>query len=187
MFKNKLIYQKETRIWLLDAVKNRLLLPNETEKIRPTFRDGETFLKWQECCRQAVRCCENAAIYQPKTTDSFGELVDEEPRTWCPPTWDGLDCWPSTEAGSVSVHKCPHYIYFLDFEPACSGTASKVCFPNGSWYVRNDHEWTDFGRCAPKDVSESPLVSPNFRHLAHARWVNTLACWMSMAQLAIRA
>lgn len=153
MFTRKLIYRKETRIWLYDEVNDRLLLPSERDTIRATFKSENVYEKWVECCRQSIICCKRNKQYLPTNVDLNGQLVDRD--GLCPATWDGLVCWPDSPAGQVAQHECLSHVYFLDFEPPCHGQVTKQCFANGSWFVRNNHEWSDFKGCAVVPVSMS--------------------------------
>lgn len=152
-FKRKLLYKKEARIWLYDDQLKRALLPNETHLIRETFKDESIYDKWRACCRHAVDCCLDNWKHLPTTTNSLGQLVDRYPRTQCPATWDGLTCWQNSPAGQLAWRECPRHVYFLSFEPACTGHVSKQCFANASWFIRNDHEWSDYSHCAVLPVS----------------------------------
>ncbi|CAG7733203.1 unnamed protein product, partial [Allacma fusca] len=38
---------------------------------------------------------------------------------YCPPTWDGWQCWGETEAGITALNTCPEYIYFRIERPTC--------------------------------------------------------------------
>lgn len=154
LFLRKLSKPKEPRsIWLFDELNNRTLLPNETETIRSSFKSESTFEKWQECCSKAIECCLQNSIYLPKTVGNDGQLIDEEARDKCHATWDGLGCWPDSPAGKLARRDCPDHAYVLEFVPICRGQATKQCFPNGSWFIRYDHEWSDYSQCAGEAVS----------------------------------
>ena len=157
--KRKLLYRKEARIWLYDDQLRRALLPNETQIIRATFKEEAIYEKWRTCCQAAVDCCQNNAKHLPVSRNSQGQLLDEpQPRDQCPATWDGLTCWNPSPAAKMTEVECPRYVYMLDFEPACRGTVSKQCFANGSWFIRNDHEWSDYSHCNVLKVSPLPSI-----------------------------
>lgn len=172
LFINKLFYdRRKDRIRLTDLAKKRKLLPNETETIRSTFRAENTFKNWQECCSKALECCVENQKYLPKTVNQLGELIDDDDglngdeengtdgnrrgkgRDKCHATWDGLGCWPDSPAGAIAYRDCPDHAYFLEFVPICRGRVSKQCFSNGSWFMRTDHEWSDYSGCSGKAVS----------------------------------
>lgn len=153
--RRQLIHLKRERIWLYDIENDQRILPNETELIRPTFREEERFNKWQECCREAQDCCRRNEPFLPNTTDSTGKLIDDKSRNYCPATWDGLSCWPNSPAGQVAQRRCPLHVYFIRYEPHCPGYVSKECFHNGSWFIRNGHEWSNYNGCKPMSVSRS--------------------------------
>lgn len=140
----------------------RLVMPNETQFIRTTFKTERTFGQWQKCCEQAVDCCRENSVYLPSTRDSSGKLIDDAQghRDVCPATWDGLSCWPDSPAGRLAKHDCPRHVYFLEFMPICVGQVTKQCFSNASWYIKNDHEWSNYSRCNGQEVSSrfDPLL-----------------------------
>lgn len=156
-------FRKEARIWLYDEAANRALLPNQTDLIRPTFKAESTYNKWRECCKQARECCVNnwqqaldkeQAGLRARFNETNGlELQDEPVSDKCHPTWDGLSCWPASPAGKVAKHYCPDHVYFLEFVPICKGQVTKQCFENGSWFIKNGHEWSDYSRCDVLPVS----------------------------------
>lgn len=93
----------------------------------------------------------------PGKRNKTGHLLDDPlPRSKCPATWDGLNCWPETSAGTISSRQCPQHIYFLEFEPVCTGQMQKTCHLNGSWFVRphDNHEWTNYTNCRDLPVSD---------------------------------
>lgn len=160
LFNGKFFFRKDSRrkVWLFDRLNQRLILPNETDLIRPTFKDEQAFKKWNECCKHAIDCCLQNSKYLPKNKTNFiddnnYELLDDWPRNKCHATWDGLSCWPDTQAGVIAEHDCPNHVYFFDFTPTCNGRVTKQCFPNGTWYIRADHEWSDYSNCAVLTVS----------------------------------
>ncbi|XP_016841943.1 parathyroid hormone/parathyroid hormone-related peptide receptor isoform X2 [Nasonia vitripennis] len=64
---------------------------------------------------------------------------------WCPTSWDGIICWPSTPPGEVAVLSCPHYIAGFDLQ----GNATKQCMGSGQWYwsAEQNNSWTNYTRC----------------------------------------
>jgi len=133
---------------------------NETHTfIKSTFRDEIIFDKWQACCRHAVDCClHNSLSLRAQLNEETKELEDEPlPRNTCPATWDGLTCWPESAAGQLAWLECPRHVYLLSFEPACAGYVTKQCFSNGSWFIKNNHEWSDYSQCPNLPVSVFPM------------------------------
>lgn len=130
--------------------------PSQTQLVGPTFLLPSTRTKWEICCRKAIECCMDHRGYLPTRRAQNQALLDEPiPRDRCPATWDGLNCWPETEAGSVNSLPCEKHIYFLEFEPVCMGEMHKTCHHNGSWFVRpfDNHEWTNYTNCKDLPVS----------------------------------
>ncbi|XP_011495598.1 PREDICTED: parathyroid hormone 2 receptor-like [Ceratosolen solmsi marchali] len=64
---------------------------------------------------------------------------------WCPITWDGILCWPSTPPGELAVQSCPHYIAGFDLQ----ANATRHCTENGQWYwsVKQNSTWTNYSHC----------------------------------------
>lgn len=152
LFTRRLQFDKKSLIWLEDF-NDRRLLPNETETIRSTFKTEGSFKNWQECCAKALECCAQNSIYLPKAHNEKGDLIDEENSDKCPATWDGLACWLEAPAGTLARRECPDHGYYLDFVPICRGQVTKQCFSNGSWFVRHDHEWSNYSQCSGEAVS----------------------------------
>lgn len=144
MFTRKLIHKREDRVYLYDELNNRTLLPDKTDFIRSTFRHDEIYTKWIDCCKSAIECCKQNSKYLP-TTEQFGKLIDKT--NVCPGTWDGLTCWPDTQPGTVQTRECMAHVYNQEFEPDCKGSVTKECFSNASWYIRNNHEWSNYKTC----------------------------------------
>lgn len=163
VFVRKLTFLRQSRIWLFDELTGRRILPNETNFLLDTFKKESTANMWLYCCQQAVDCCRKNWAHYLSTSgvleEGSGTLVDPPHRDFCPATWDGLECWPNTPAGKTLEHPCPDHVYFLSFVPVCSGSVSKQCFSNGSWFIRNNHEWSNFTNCAPLPVSTAILGS----------------------------
>ncbi|XP_014230951.1 vasoactive intestinal polypeptide receptor 1-like isoform X2 [Trichogramma pretiosum] len=64
---------------------------------------------------------------------------------WCPTTWDGILCWPSTPPGELAVQSCPTYIAGFDLRD----NATKQCTSSGEWYFnsKTNSTWSDYSRC----------------------------------------
>lgn len=147
---------------LHDRQSGREIGLNETMGIiKASFKDETRFDKWFACCSQALECCQRNAATGSLTVGAnvqvnkqTNQLEDRPvPRDRCPATWDGLTCWPEWPAGQLAWLECPRHVYFLSFEPACAGYVTKQCFPNGSWFIRNEHEWSDYSQCPNLPVS----------------------------------
>lgn len=159
VFSKRLAFRRDLKGALLDAETNKMIAINETDLIRRTFRADLPFRMWRKCCDEAVDCCRKNSIYLPATKDSQGRLVDDQSRRdVCPATWDGYACWPESPAGLVARLDCPSHLYFYEFRPHCVEAVTKQCFVNGSWFVRNGHEWSNYGRCGGLEVSCSSAL-----------------------------
>lgn len=167
LFKAKLGVQKylprnrdEPVIAFLYNATNPTIYANQTDVIRDTFRDEQAFTKWVECCSEAIKCCRDnlSSLRKQQIVPGTNFLIDQQANEndlKCPPTWDGFSCWPETSANSIAEHYCPPHVYFFEFMPNCFGRVTKQCHSNGSWYIRNDHEWSDYGKCQVITVSTS--------------------------------
>ncbi|XP_041478636.1 calcitonin gene-related peptide type 1 receptor-like isoform X2 [Lytechinus variegatus] len=75
------------------------------------------------------------------------ELVEKPPDdgVYCNLTFDYFDCWNYTLAGEVAVQPCPWWIPSSDSER----NATKICMPNGEWYVNpfTNQTWTNYSAC----------------------------------------
>lgn len=68
----------------------------------------------------------------------------------CPAKWDGWNCWPYAAAGTSIKDVCPEPAFQLhDQIPAkCKrGFAVKKCNLNGTWFMKNGVEKTDYQDC----------------------------------------
>lgn len=65
--------------------------------------------------------------------------------TWCPIAWDGILCWPVTEAGVVATQQCPDYIAGFHTH----GVATRQCLSEGVWFWNKESNatWTNFSQC----------------------------------------
>lgn len=162
LYKNFSQFDRERgKVWLYDLEESKIIYSNQTDLIRPTFKDEQAYKKWLDCCRQAIKCC-LVNVGSLKTKSLNEQLLDYQPNEAnlnCHATWDGLSCWPETAAGLLAEQDCPNHVYFFDFTPTCNGRVTKQCFSNGSWYIRAGHEWSDYSNCAVLTVSVLRLAS----------------------------
>lgn len=65
----------------------------------------------------------------------------------CPSVFDGLICWPATNAGTISKIQCPSYVHGFN----TAGYAVKECLPNGEWFKHPilNTTFTNFTGCIP--------------------------------------
>ncbi|KAL1467626.1 hypothetical protein MTO96_025997 [Rhipicephalus appendiculatus] len=73
----------------------------------------------------------------------------------CHRTWDGLSCWPVTNAGAVAVVPCFSFLNDLFYDT--SNNATRMCLENGTWADRSD-----YSGCKPlvdveREVDETTL------------------------------
>lgn len=71
----------------------------------------------------------------------------------CPIVFDGVMCWPDTEAGEVRLKSCPDYINGFN----TLYNARRTCLPNGQWFYNSttNRTWTDYRDCIkplPKSI-----------------------------------
>ncbi|XP_015118508.1 parathyroid hormone 2 receptor [Diachasma alloeum] len=67
----------------------------------------------------------------------------------CPPSFDGLLCWPSTVANATAVLSCPPQAV-LGYENPNNGTSTKQCLPGGNWYSNSlGVTWSNYTLCTP--------------------------------------
>ncbi|KAF0305523.1 Calcitonin receptor [Amphibalanus amphitrite] len=121
-----------------DAVEADFLQPDLD--LLSTFVRPEDVAKWIDCCQNAVSCCHRMIAAAGNTETD-----------WCPPTWDGWQCWQAAAPGSTATAVCPDYVYF-DNTPHCDHYATKECEHTGRWFTilnsRNQtREWSDYGPC----------------------------------------
>lgn len=95
----------------------------------------------------------------------------------CPGIWDGIMCWPTTEAGNLALQRCPSYInrFITDH------SASRLCTENGSWYIPpfRNRSWTNYTMCsaAPKTIF--------MEHMRNLRLVYGIGYGLSLVSLSL--
>ncbi|XP_075535038.1 diuretic hormone receptor-like [Dermacentor variabilis] len=94
--------------------------------------------------------------YIAALNESQAYLLDDNggPLT-CHRTWDGLSCWPVTNAGAVAVLPCFSFLNDLFYDT--SNNATRTCLENGTWADRSD-----YSGCKPlvdveREVDETTL------------------------------
>ncbi|XP_054932432.1 diuretic hormone receptor-like [Dermacentor andersoni] len=97
-----------------------------------------------------IRC------YIAALNESQAYLLDDNggPLT-CHRTWDGLSCWPVTNAGAVATLPCFSFLNDLFYDT--SNNATRTCLENGTWADRSD-----YSGCKPlvdveREVDETTL------------------------------
>nr|XP_022340590.1 pituitary adenylate cyclase-activating polypeptide type I receptor-like isoform X4 [Crassostrea virginica] len=92
----------------------------------------------------------------------------------CPPVFDFVMCWTSTEAGTTAVKLCPSYIdnFVKD------GMVTRRCTENGTWFINPEtlDTWTNFTDCIP-DQSLSKAVQ---RHVDNLEKISTAGYSVSL-------
>ncbi|XP_054711254.1 calcitonin gene-related peptide type 1 receptor-like [Uloborus diversus] len=115
---------------------------NVSRELSETFVDDSRLLLWKSCCLSALECC-HQMVQDPMPSADY---------SYCPRTWDGWQCWPDTPAGMTAKQPCQEYIYFESTPPSCTKYAYKECWPNGTWYSKeNFREWTNYTKCGRRD------------------------------------
>ncbi|XP_037089833.1 calcitonin gene-related peptide type 1 receptor-like [Pollicipes pollicipes] len=84
---------------------------------------------------------------------------------WCPPTWDGWQCWESAPPDTVATATCPTYAYLKT--PSCDHYATKRCEQTGHWFTSIDQlnrtqERSDYTSCS----QVSTLLSRVYVHVS---------------------
>ncbi|XP_076763181.1 secretin receptor [Xylocopa sonorina] len=77
----------------------------------------------------------------------------------CPPHFDGLVCWPYTEASGIARLPCPDQMQMQMQQVNVSANtweaskvATKVCLGNGQWYTHSgDIPWSNYTLCELSD------------------------------------
>ncbi|XP_024872610.1 parathyroid hormone 2 receptor-like isoform X2 [Temnothorax curvispinosus] len=94
----------------------------------------------------------------------------------CPPTFDGLLCWPRTDAPGTATLPCPPasimgYTDLASDNLRALAVASKVCLANGEWYQNSDGvAWSNYSLCVLN--STRYIIDKN---LNYTRWYETPA------------
>nr|XP_022306668.1 parathyroid hormone/parathyroid hormone-related peptide receptor-like [Crassostrea virginica]XP_022306677.1 parathyroid hormone/parathyroid hormone-related peptide receptor-like [Crassostrea virginica] len=97
----------------------------------------------------------------------------------CPPVWDHVMCWNSTEAGTTALQPCPNYIHrFL-----LNGVAKRTCTENGTWYVNpaTNRSWTDFSGCTFEEQWRQSLN----QHLDRIQLMSIIGYSISLVSLTV--
>ncbi|KAL0116049.1 hypothetical protein PUN28_011123 [Cardiocondyla obscurior] len=94
----------------------------------------------------------------------------------CSPTFDGLLCWPRTDAPGTATLPCPPasimgYTDLASDNLRALAVASKVCLTSGEWYQNSDGvSWTNYSLCV---LNSSRYVVE--KNLNYTRWYETPA------------
>ncbi|XP_077280194.1 secretin receptor [Temnothorax americanus] len=94
----------------------------------------------------------------------------------CPPTFDGLLCWPRTDAPGTATLPCPPasimgYTELASDNLRALAVASKVCLTNGEWYRNSDGvAWSNYSLCVLN--STRYIIDKNLNYM---RWYETPA------------
>ena len=81
----------------------------------------------------------------------------------CPSIFDGLICWPTTNAGTISKIQCPSYVHGFN----TAGYAIKECLPNGEWFKHPilNTTFTNFTGCIPTGNEPIQYQHPTIEEL----------------------
>ncbi|XP_066943740.1 uncharacterized protein [Macrobrachium rosenbergii] len=111
----------------------------ESEALMDSFSGEEGRQKWHSCCQAARECCQKEMRH---TTWPSG---------YCPTTWDGWQCWPSTPPFTEAKRACPSYSYHGK-AASCSKMATKQCEGDGRWFrlrrANEEREWSNYSSCS---------------------------------------
>ncbi|XP_076461485.1 secretin receptor-like [Babylonia areolata] len=103
--------------------------------------------------------------------------------SYCRRTWDGVMCWPDTEAGLTIVQQCPTYINGFDH----SKVALKECGVNGTWYTDpvSGKPWTNFNACItdPHTTGLQTVHPLIVHHMQGIKVMSTIGYSLSLAAL----
>ncbi|WKY02065.1 hypothetical protein Q1695_015800 [Nippostrongylus brasiliensis] len=118
------------------ALNRSQITPLHQLRLDPPLYDRFAQLTHQ-CCTAARECCRRTLL--PSS---------QKPQKTCPATWDGWQCFATTEAGSVVEAQCPPYIYGEAARPDASQKSRKMC-DDTTWVKRpgTNSEWTDYSGC----------------------------------------
>ncbi|KAK8725731.1 hypothetical protein OTU49_010441, partial [Cherax quadricarinatus] len=103
--------------------------------VEASLLDGLEATKLEDCCREALQCCQTTLEQPPGGVET------------CPGTWDGWRCFSNTPPDTTVTFTCPTYAY--KSLPECTLSGSKECLGNGTWArnVRN-LEVTNYSSCS---------------------------------------
>ncbi|XP_052247026.1 parathyroid hormone/parathyroid hormone-related peptide receptor-like isoform X23 [Dreissena polymorpha] len=103
--------------------------------------------------------------------------------TQCPPTWDGVLCWPALDNGSTARLPCPSYVSGFNL----AASAYKTCTSNGTWYVRPDlnETWTNLTLCMTEKNENQYEQVPAIiaEHMPRIRLMYNIGYGISLASL----
>lgn len=76
-------------------------------------------------------------------------LKNETNNYCCPPSFDGLFCWPRTLPGLLATLPCPPK-FVMGYKNPENTVATKQCMSNGEWYENHDDiKWSNYSLCTP--------------------------------------
>eukprot|EP00106_Octopus_bimaculoides_P001228 XP_014768670.1 PREDICTED: secretin receptor-like [Octopus bimaculoides] len=104
---------------------------------------------------EAIKC--NAEL--KNSTDRSEEFLNG---SYCPGIWDGILCWPDTEAGTLANLLCPAYVNKFNTDYY----ATRWCTENGTWFhpVYMKRSWTNYSLCSTI-TNPIELIEPHMRNL----------------------
>ncbi|RWS25853.1 Calcitonin-related peptide type 1 receptor-like protein, partial [Leptotrombidium deliense] len=136
---------------LLNTSNNETLFANQTSSISQTFLSSSLTLKWQQCCKDAIQCCDQFLGHS--LNDTQKEFTSKTQK--CSRTWDGWTCWSSDVSKGTEVRQlCPDHIYWHQVIPSCRGYVTKKCDENGEWFQVDSKEWSNYSSCARDDKNQ---------------------------------
>ncbi|CAG5118650.1 unnamed protein product [Candidula unifasciata] len=112
-------------------------------------------------------------------------IADEVTSTgnYCKAAWDGLMCWPATQAGETAELQCAWYVnqFFLHAK------ATRQCMDNGEWFIHSEINttWTNYTSCRHVDAStpDVPLVPEE--HIERIKLMYSIGYGVSLFALAV--
>lgn len=85
-----------------------------------------------------------------------------EGKTFCPIVFDGLLCWPRTEASSTATIPCPPPSV-IGYNNTENSMATKLCLSSGKWYINREKiAWSNYTLCTKIQRSDPATASTNF-------------------------
>ncbi|CAG2108811.1 unnamed protein product [Medioppia subpectinata] len=136
-----LFYRYDSFGSLTDPITQTTYYSNETSIISRSFISRSLIIKWQQCCADAMHCCEESLQYGVQRPGV------------CPRTWDGWSCWPDdVQPSHIMRQPCPKHIYWHQIVPPCRGYTTKECTSDGLWFNITDKEWSNYSMCARDDI-----------------------------------